>query len=149
MQYEFIFLILGIWLVVLSFVVFLDHKFFRRLSKDVDTDNLTELIKKLLDSGTKNTKDIQDLEKKISQIKEDDVLHIQKVGLVRFNPFKELGGDHSFSLALLDANDTGIIITGLHTRERTSVYVKAVKKGTSAFDLSSEEMKVLKKAMKG
>ena len=63
--------------------------------------------------------------------------------MVRFNPFSEMGGDHSFSVALLDGHDTGIIITGLHTRERTRVYIKPVNKGKSEYDLSKEELKAL------
>jgi len=68
------------------------------------------------------------------------------VSLVRFNPFSEMGGDHSFSLALLDAHLTGFIVTGLHTRERTRVYIKKIDGGKCKQDLSKEEREALKKA---
>jgi hypothetical protein len=67
---------------------------------------------------------------------------------VRFNPFKELGGDHSFSLAILDSHDSGIVITSLHTRDRTRVYMKDIKKGKSESELSAEEKSALTSAEK-
>jgi hypothetical protein len=70
------------------------------------------------------------------------------VGLIRFNPFNEIGGDHSFSLAILDGGDNGIIITGLHTRDRTRIYAKQVNKGKSDLELSTEEQKALLKAQR-
>jgi len=57
-------------------------------------------------------------------------------------------GDHSFSLALLDGKDTGVVITGLHTRERTRVYMKAIKAGKGEHELSEDEKKALAKALK-
>ena len=97
----------------------------------------------------KGNKDrLEELTKQLRQLEDLSEYHIQRVGLVRFNPFKDLGGDHSFSIALLDAKDTGLVITGLHTRERTRVYVKAVKKGKAEHEFSEEEKKALNKAKK-
>ena len=87
------------------------------------------------------------LEKEILKMQGDAKSYIQKVALMRFNPFDELGGDHSFTLALLDAHDNGIIFTGLHTRERTRVYVKNIVEGKSPIELSKEEERVLKEAL--
>ena len=85
---------------------------------------------------------------RLEQLKDESKLHIQKVGLVKFNPFNETGGDHSFSLALLDGNKNGIIITSLHTRERTRFYLKEVKSGKSLIELSEDEAKALKESVK-
>ena len=76
----------------------------------------------------------------------DGRTHVQKIGLIRFNPFKELGGDHSFCLAILNGEDSGVVVTGLHTRDRTRVYMKSIKKGKSEYELSSEEKKALESA---
>ena len=73
---------------------------------------------------------------------------MQKYGFVRFNPFGDMGGDHSFCLALLNGKHTGFVLTGLHTRERTRVYVKHIKRGKSEYDLSKEERKALEQALK-
>lgn len=68
---------------------------------------------------------------------------LQKVGLVRFNAFSDIGGDQSFALALLDAKDKGIIISSLYGRNDARVYAKPVDGGKSSYPLSEEEQKAL------
>lgn len=121
---------------------------FNRLTKGVEVGDLKKILEKILDSESASKKQIEEAFKRINSLEENGKLHIQKVGLVRFNPFRELGGDHSFSLAFLDGKGSGIIITSLHTRDRTRVYMKDVKAGKSSFELSSEEKKALSMAEK-
>lgn len=120
--------------------------FFKKLSKGVGRADLIKILNHLSEIEKVNSDSIKEINKTIDEIKNDASFHIQKVALVRFNPFSELGGDHSFSLALLDSHATGFVITGLHTRERTRVYVKKIDKGKSKQDLSKEEKEVLIKA---
>lgn len=145
------FIILGIvavWLLGLTIFVVLQTRFFNRLTKDAKGKGLKSVLERILKEQKKSGKDISALEKELATYKKEGKLHVQKVGLVRFNPFKELGGDHSFSLAILDGKDTGVIVTGLHTRERTRVYAKEVKNGKSQIELSKEEKQALDKALK-
>lgn len=72
---------------------------------------------------------------------------VQHVGLVRFNPFEDTGGNQSFALALLDANGDGFVVSSLHSRAVTRVYAKTVTKGKSEAALSDEEAEALKKAL--
>lgn len=72
----------------------------------------------------------------------------QKISIVRFNPFGDTGGDQSFVLAVLDANDSGYVLTSIHGREGTRVYVKPVDDGKSKYPLSDEERKALSQATK-
>lgn len=72
----------------------------------------------------------------------------QKISLVRFNPFGDTGGDQSFSLAVLDAHDSGYVLTSIHGREGTRVYVKPVDLGKSKYTLSAEEQQALNQAAK-
>jgi hypothetical protein len=137
------------WLLVLSILTAWIFYFFRKLSKNVGKGNLIKVIGKVLDSTKVNAKKLKDLEKELANFKEEGTYHVQKVALVRFNPFNEMGGDYSFSLVLLNGNNTGFIITSLHTRERTRVYIKDVKKGRVKMELSKEERKALDKARKG
>lgn len=95
-----------------------------------------------------NTKEIKEIKKDLEVFKSVSLNDIQKMGLVKFNPFDETGGDHSFSLALLDGHKNGIIITSLHTRERTRLYVKDIASGKSKIELSSEEQKALQLSLK-
>ena len=141
-------LIFGVWLGALSLALYRIYALFNKLSHGLEVTDLKKVLEKLIDKEESNKKDIDLLLKRINLLEEDGRLHIQKVGLARFNPFKELGGDHSFSLTLLDGQDSGIIITSLHTRDRTRVYMKEVKKGKSSFELSAEEKKALLEATK-
>lgn len=143
-----IFFILGVWLSVLSFFLYRYFILFSKLTTGMEVTDLKKVFEKILTRGDVNTKDIKALNEKFDILEDDSKTHIQKIGLIRFNPFKELGGDHSFSLAILDAHDSGIIITGLHTRDRTRVYLKDIKKGKSEFELSKEEEKALASAQK-
>jgi hypothetical protein len=72
---------------------------------------------------------------------------IQRLGLVRFNPFEDTGGNQSFVLALLDQAGDGFVISSLHARGGTRVYGKAVAKGTSESNLSAEESEALRLAL--
>ncbi len=94
-------------------------------------------------------KDIDYLKSYCDKIQKEGLLHIQKIGLVRFNPFKDTGGDQSFILSLVDGNDTGVIISGLYARTGTRWYAKRVIKGKSTeHELSEEEKKALKENFK-
>lgn len=147
-QVLFFFLIGGIWLAVLSFFVFRINALFNKLTKGVEVADLKKVLERLLENESKNADVLKDIEKKIAFLNEEGKYHVQKIGLVRFNPFKELGGDHSFSLAILDGLENGIIITSLHTRDRTRVYMKNIKKGKPDTDLSEDERKALSVAIK-
>ncbi len=71
---------------------------------------------------------------------------IQKIGVVRFNPFKETGGNQSFAIAMLDSQNNGLVISSLYSREGTRIYSKPIEAGQSKYPLSKEEMEALKKA---
>ena len=72
----------------------------------------------------------------------------QKISIVRFNPFGDTGGDQSFSLAVLDAHNSGYVLTSIHSRTGTRVYVKPVDLGKSKYTLSEEEKQALAQAEK-
>jgi len=71
---------------------------------------------------------------------------LQRVGLVRYNPFEETGGNQSFALALLDADEHGFIITSLHARAGTRIYARALTGGRAEGPLSDEETEALRLA---
>ncbi len=92
-------------------------------------------------------KSFEKLSKELENLKEESKFSIQKVGIVRFNPFSEVGSDQSFSIALLDGNNDGIVITSLYTREGNRIYGKSVKASLSKYSLSKEEKSAIEKAM--
>ena len=71
----------------------------------------------------------------------------QKVGLVKYDAFNQMGGQLSFSLALLDENNNGFIINSVHSSEGCYSYTKEIKLGQCAIDLGSEEAEALSIAM--
>ena len=74
---------------------------------------------------------------------------IHKVGIVRFNPFRSVGGEQSFSVAFLDAHNSGVVITSLYGQEDSRTYAKPIVSGSSVHNLSREERAALEKAMSG
>jgi Protein of unknown function (DUF4446) len=72
---------------------------------------------------------------------------IQKVGVIRYNPFADAGGDQSFAIALLDAEGNGIVVSSLHSRSETRVFAKPVQAGRSRYPLSDEEQQAVRKAL--
>lgn len=71
---------------------------------------------------------------------------IQKIGIIRYNAFDDTGSDLSYSIALLDENNDGIIISGIYGRTETVSYAKPVKDGVSNYSLSVEELQALERA---
>lgn len=71
---------------------------------------------------------------------------ISRIGLVRFDAFSDAGGAQSFALALVDDDGDGIVLTSLHSRQTTRVYVKAIRRGVADAPLSSEETRALQDA---
>ncbi len=91
--------------------------------------------------------DLAALQKRVADM---DVLvsqSVQHVGLVRYNPFQDTGGDQSFALALLDKRGDGVVISSLHSRTMTRFYAKPIKGGTATLSLSEEEAQAVQQAL--
>lgn len=137
-----------IWLIGLSvsFYYILSH--YRKLGRKTKEGNIISALDKVLSSEERNQEDIKKIWSSIESLTRETRVYIQKYGLVRFNPFHETGGDQSFSLCLLDKQDSGFVLTCLHTRDRTRVYAKPVDQGKPKYELSKEETSALKEAVK-
>jgi len=136
-----------VWLVVLTVLVWKYLSHYNNLTKGVSEKSLKEILEQLLVNLDKSKKELDSLKLYCAKLQKDGLLHIQKVGLVRFNPFKDTGGDQSFVLSLIDGNDTGVVISGLYSRSGTRWYAKRVVEGKGVdYDLSEEEKKALKEA---
>ncbi len=146
MQVYLILTAISIWLLVISLFFYRFYNLFNKLTKGVAEDDLKKVLEKILIQGELEKKEIEEIKRRVQFLEQDGQNHVQKIGLIRFNPFKELGGDHSFCLAILNGEDSGVVITGLHTRDRTRVYMKAIKNGKSQLDLSAEEKKAIESA---
>lgn len=150
MQSNFIpiaFLIIILWLFIISYFLWKALSHYNKLGQGLADKNFKSIMETLLADVSIAKKDINSLKLYCDKIQKDGFLHIQKIGLVRFNPFKDTGGDQSFILSLVDGNDTGVIISGLYSRSGTRWYAKRVVKGKSMeHELSDEEKKALNEA---
>lgn len=71
---------------------------------------------------------------------------LQKVGMVRYSAFSDVGSDLSFTLALLDAKNNGVVLNGIYSSESSNIYAKPIINGTSTYALSAEEKEAIEKA---
>jgi len=137
----------GLWLLILSIMVFRMVSHYNRLTSGMTNKTLKEVLEKILEEHLRNKKDIQTLFNNIKDLKDDGVLHIQRLGVVRFNPFSDTGGSQSFTLALLDGAENGVIMTSLYARTGNRWYIKHVKHGEGLdVELSREEKTAVKEA---
>ena len=92
--------------------------------------------------------DSKKLSDELSKMKENLMITYQKIGVVKYDAFKEMGGKLSFVLALLDKNNNGILINSVHSsREGCYTYLKEIIKGESFLELSEDERKALNQAL--
>ena len=121
-------------------------KIFMKGSKIVDVEEVITGQIKLIKEIKNDIKKLSNWNEKLQQISN---IAITKVGVVRFNPFKDTGGDQSFAIALLDSNDNGLVISSLYSREGTRIYTKPIEAGKSInYNLSDEEQEAISKAIK-
>lgn len=140
------------WLVFISFFLFRLASHYNRLLQGTsgEATTLREVLEKILKSLQVSEERINELVKRAEESEEESKTHIQKVGLLRFNPFEEVGGDQSFILVLLNDENDGIVLTSLHSRTGTRWYGKTVKDGKGVeHELSNEEKEAIKKAKEG
>lgn len=132
------------WLLILTILIWRLHAHYNKLTGGQNGRNLKSILEDLLKEVSFSRKELDNLKQFTNKLQKDGLFHIQKVGLVRFNPFKDTGGDQSFIISLVDGNNTGVIISGLYSRSGTRWYAKKVVNGKSVeHELSDEEKKAL------
>lgn len=133
------------YLVWLTWYVVRIKKHYHQFTKNTDKENLTRVLDKIIDQLRLEKEDLQEVRRGLDLFRQDSIRFVQKVGLVRFNPFADTGGDQSFVLAILDGSNSGVILTSLHNRGNTRWYAKNIILGKGVdFDLSDEEKKAIK-----
>ena len=121
-----------------SYMIFMKGKDGENLEKSFidkfnDVDSILNIVKK-------NRQDIKVLNRKLD-------MNFQKVGIVRYDAFHEMGGNLSFVLTMLDGNNSGWILNAMHSREGCYTYIKEIVNGESYIELSEEEAESLDKAI--
>lgn len=150
----YLFLILLVFIIVLFVIIILQMKKLNRLQKrlskfmtgkdakslEKDIVGLYEDNKFLKINVDKNKKDIRTLYKNMEHA-------FQKIGLIKYDAFQQMGGKLSFSLALLDENNNGFILNSVHSTEGCYTYTKEIKNGECAISLGEEEQQALDMAI--
>ena len=108
--------------------------------------NLDEMMKQYIRKVEDVERENKELRKYCQEIEQNGKSHIQKIGMVRYNAFKDTGSDLSFTLALLDDEDNGVVLNGIYSFEASNIYAKPIKKGQSSYVLSEEEKIAIDKA---
>lgn len=136
-----------IWLVFLTMIVFKTKAHYDKLIIRTRKESIDEILDILLDNQKKLTEENISLKKELREEILSSRLHIQKIGLVRFNPFERMGGEQSFIVALLDEEKNGLTLNFIYTKEGLRVYTKKIKNGKGEdYNLSEEEKKAIEKS---
>ncbi len=136
--------ILAILVIInIIYTIMMKKKYLDFMKKLGNGKNLDEMLKKYLDDVREIKKDNSEIKAYYTKLDNDIDTCIQKIGLVRYNAFKDVGSDLSFAIAMLDRNDNGVILNGLYGSESSNIYAKPVKNGISKYQLSEEEKTAL------
>ena len=121
------------------------YKRFMNGSGDV---NIEELFERCLFEVNRVTAKNKSIENHINSIERNLFQCVQKVGVIRYNAFEDVGSDLSFSVALLNGNNDGIVLSSIYSRDSSVMYAKPIISGKSKYTLSAEEMHALELAKK-
>lgn len=125
----------------------LNKRYKKFLEKLGNGNNIEEDLETYMYRVEKVEKQNAEIANYVKTLDEDLTRCIQKVGIVRYNAFKDTGSDLSFTLALLDEHNDGVILNGIYSREMSNIYAKPVKNGESSYTMSEEEKMAVQKAI--
>ena len=123
------------------------EKKYRKMMKGVNNKNLEQMLNDNLDNIEKALNKSQEAIDECKNISQELKGCVNKVAIMRYKAFEDVGSDLSFSIAILDSYNDGVIITGIYSRHDSTTYAKPIDKGISRYDLSEEELHVLNEAI--
>ena len=139
--------IITIILILMAKLSSLNKKYKKFLEKLGNGNNIEEDLETYMYRVEKVEKQNAEIANYVKTLDEDLTRCIQKVGIVRYNAFKDTGSDLSFTLALLDEHNDGVVLNGIYSREMSNIYAKPVKNGESSYTMSEEEKMAVQKAI--
>ena len=120
---------------------------FKKMMRGVNNKNLEGMLEDYLKKVETIELNSSDAVSKFNRLDENLKNCVQKVAVVRYKAFEDVGSDLSFSIALLDEKNDGVMLTGIYGRMESTTYAKPIDKGISRYDLSEEELQALSEAM--
>lgn len=135
---------IGILLIInIMLTIYNNNKYLKFMKKIGNGNNLDEMLREYLRDVKEIKQDNSEIKAYYTKLDSDIASCIQKVGLIRYNAFKDVGSDLSFAIALLDKNDNGVVLNGLYGSESSNIFAKPIKGGISKYQLSEEEKTAL------
>lgn len=123
------------------------EKKYRKFMRGSNNKSIEELVLSYEDKIDEAVRVCDETKKSVESISTYLNGCLQKVAIVRYKAFEDVGSDLSFSIAILDGNNDGMILTGIYGRNDSTTYAKPIDKGLSRYDLSEEEKQVLNEAI--
>ena len=120
---------------------------YEKFMKGKNAENLSAAIEENFQQMEKLESSYQDAEVKMDKALSGITSTFHKLGIVKYDAFKEMGGNLSFALCLLDDNNNGFILNTMHGRESSYTYIKEIENGTAYSTLGEEEKQALQKAI--
>lgn len=120
---------------------------YRKLMRGTSGKNIEEIMVNEFDKIDKANSNSEEALAKCDEINKRLKDCVQKLAIMRYKAFEDVGSDLSFSVAILDDNNDGVILTGIYGRNESTTYAKPIDKGISRYDLSEEEICVLNEAV--
>lgn len=140
-------IVLIVWNLLVTIFVFRIWRHYNRLTQGFTSRNLQDILESLLSEYSNLKKNVKSIEGELKSDHEDGKYHVQRVGILRFNPFSDTGGSQSFTIAILDGKLNGIVMTSLYARTGNRWYAKEVRSGKGKdIELSKEEIAAISKA---
>lgn len=121
-------------------------KYYRTMLNGTEGSNLEELIYNCSQKANQAGEQVEQLTSQLENIQKQIKACSQKVSIVRFNAFEDVGGEMSFALAVLNQEDTGFILSNIYARQESHVYIRPIEKGKTSFFLLQEEEMALEQA---
>ena len=109
-------------------------------------DDLRAMLEREIGRLDDLVRQVEDARDRLPTVERQAMAAVQHVGIVRFNPFEDTGGQQSFVLAMLDGSGSGFVVSSLHSRQATRLYLKQVTNGRSEAQLSEEEAEAIRQA---
>lgn len=150
--FEIIILVINIMLIILYVLNCIKLSKLRKnyasfMTKLGKGENINEMLKGYIESMDAIKVENEEIIEYCKKLDEQSNNYLKKIGMVRYNAYKDTGSNLSFALAMLDNKNNGVVLNGIYARDNSNIYAKPVKEGKSEYVLSKEEEEAIKKAV--
>ena len=144
-----IIILLFAFLILLIKVFALNRRYKKFMLKLGEGKDIQEDLENYMYKADRVEKQNAEILNEINTINNNLKYCVQKVGILRYSAFQDTGSDLSFTLALLDEHNNGVVFNGIYSREMSNIYAKPIENGKSKYTLSEEEQEAIRRAIEG